>query len=214
MTIPANLSAALLSLNSIVVMNLTITANTLNYDVRAQAIAAGWDGLAPLKLTVTVNSGVYVGSSSTGTPAMTVGSTYPTGSTLSLVNNGNILGMGGTGGAGGYQAVGSAGAAGGPALSAGYATTVTNNGVIGGGGGGGGGGFDFGTGDDMSDLGATEEEIGGETPEEGLPNNDEASQEPTEPTTNEEPELPTENKWITKPLIVDSVLNKINKLII
>lgn len=90
-------------------------------------------------ITVTVNSGVYLWSDSTGTPALNItGGT--TGDTLTVVNNGFIMGKGGQGGSGG------AANAGGTAINFGFglagATINNTNGsaYIGGGGGGGGGG--------------------------------------------------------------------------
>jgi len=108
------------------VFNATISANTQNYNLKSAAIGAGWNQVDPLVATVTINSGVYVGSSSTGSYAFDTGATFPAGSTLAVVNNGYILGAGGT-----------SAAAGGTAFRAQAAVTVTNNGTIGGGGGGG-----------------------------------------------------------------------------
>lgn len=130
------------------VFNVTISANTATYNVKAAAITAGWDQVQALIATVTINSGITVYSTSTATPAFASGSTFPVGSSLTIVNNGTIMGMGGNGGAGAGTVlatppicvVGSAGAAGGPALTVAIATTITNNGAIYGGGGGGGGG--------------------------------------------------------------------------
>lgn len=118
----------------------TIAGNIANYDQRAAAVAAGWDQVKPLISTVTINSGVYVYSGGTGSYAYSTGSTFPSGSQLYLINNGTIIGCGGNGGNGGDQTTGYGGAGGGPALYAGYAISVTNNGTIAGGGGGGGGG--------------------------------------------------------------------------
>jgi hypothetical protein len=126
--------------------NQTISANTANYNLKAAAIAAGWNQTAPLNATVTINSGVYVYSTSTGAYAFQTGVTFPAGTVLRLINNGIILGRGGNGGTGGSApgggpiVVNTVGAAGGPALLAQQAISVTNNGVISGGGGGGGGG--------------------------------------------------------------------------
>ena len=130
--------------------NTTISSNVANYSVSAAAKAAGWNGSVPLIANITVSSGVYVYSNSTGTPAFSAGSGYPVGSTLTLVNYGGIVGAGGAGGQGGYQAVvnsvstlynGSPGGAGGTGLDAsGASITVNNQGFIAGGGGGGGGG--------------------------------------------------------------------------
>lgn len=122
----------------------TISSNTANYNLKAAAIAAGWDQVVPLNATVTINSGVYVYSTSTGAYAFQTGSTFSSGSLLALVNNGTILGMGGKGGDGSNASLGGLnGYVAGPALLAQYAITVTNNGVISGGGGGGGGGNGF-----------------------------------------------------------------------
>ena len=131
--------------------NLTIAANTANYNVKSAAIAAGWSGTVPAIINVTINSGVYVYSTSTGAYAFDTGSSIPSGTTMSLTNNGTILGMGGAGGMGGAPRVGGTewgnqgilntpGSAGGPGILAQYAISITNNGTISGGGGGGGGG--------------------------------------------------------------------------
>jgi hypothetical protein len=124
----------------------TISSDTTNFDLRQAAINAGWDGVQQLLATITINSGVNVYSTSTGSYAFYVSPTFPAGSSLSLINNGYIVGGGGGGGGGGpltgvgVTATGAAGSAGGPALYVGYALKVTNYGTIGGGGGGGGGG--------------------------------------------------------------------------
>lgn len=118
--------------------NATISADTQNYNLRSAALAGGWDGVAPLNATVTINSGIAVTANATSQYAFDTGASFPAGSSLNIVNNGYIIGMGGAGGNGG-----AAGAAGGPALRAQAAVTVTNNGTIGGGGGGGGGGATY-----------------------------------------------------------------------
>jgi len=121
--------------------NQTISSDTTNYNLKSAAISAGWNQTSALIATVTINGGVYVYSTSTGSYAFDTGSTFPAGSTLALTNNGIILGRGGDGGTGGLNTTpGTAGGAGGPAFIARYAISVTNNGTIGGGGGGGGGG--------------------------------------------------------------------------
>lgn len=116
----------------------TISADTSNYNLRSAALAAGWDGVAPLNATVTINSGVVVSANATSAYAFDTGASFPAGSTLALVNNGYIIGMGG---AGGYGSGTANGQPGGPALRAQAAITVTNNGTVGGGGGGGGAGM-------------------------------------------------------------------------
>jgi hypothetical protein len=124
--------------------NLTIAANTADYNVKTAAVAAGWNGTSAATINVTINSAVYVYSTSTGSYAFDTGTSYPTGCTLTLTNNGTILGMGGAGG-NGYAVPGvvdmkNPGFAGGPALYAQRAINITNNGIISGGGGGGGAG--------------------------------------------------------------------------
>lgn len=123
-------------------INLVISSDTLNYNVHSAALATGWDGVNPADITVTINSGVYVGSSSVGSYSFDTGSSYPASSTLFIVNNGYIYGAGGAGArgtdAGGVTA--SPGGVGGPALLAQWPSTFSNLGTIAGGGGGGGGG--------------------------------------------------------------------------
>lgn len=125
----------------------TISSTWLNYDMRQDAINLGWDGVKKLIFTVTINNGVVVGSSSVGAYAFYVSSTFPAGSVLTINNYGYIVGRGGNGGGGAYfvsssnlSTSGLPGSGAGPALYVGFATTITNGGVIGGGGGGGGGG--------------------------------------------------------------------------
>lgn len=125
----------------------TIAANTTQYNLRAAAVAAGWDQVNPLDAEVTINSGIYISSNSTGVYAFDTGASFPPGSRLAVINNGFIVGRGGNGGAGsradpsiGTNIAGSAGAAGGGALYVQFPISVTNAGTIAGGGGGGGGG--------------------------------------------------------------------------
>lgn len=120
--------------------NHVISADATNYNLRAAAIAAGWDQVVPLMASVTINSGIVVSSNNTSIPAFDTGSGFPAGSELSIVNNGHICGMGGVGGAG-VNGSSNIGSPGGAALSVGYACVVDNVGVIAGGGGGGGGGL-------------------------------------------------------------------------
>jgi len=112
----------------------TYSSNTTNASLNVTSISGYSAGTSDI--TITVNSGVYLYSTSTGTPGLTL-SGGSSGDTITLVNNGFILGMGGAGGADGFTATG----AGGTALQLGFNTTVNNtNGsaYIAGGGGGGG----------------------------------------------------------------------------
>ena len=127
--------------------NPTIASNVTNYNMRSAAVSAGWNGYKQLNMTVTVNSGVYVYSTSTGSYSFDTGSTFPTGSSLRLNNNGVIIGKGGAGGGGGAGSgitYGTAGGAAGPAFIARNAISVQNAGTISGGGGGGGGAIGYG----------------------------------------------------------------------
>jgi hypothetical protein len=123
------------------VINLSITTNTNNYDVytnRGPTYVAGSS-----EITVTINPTVIVSSTSTGSAAFTVPSAFSPGDTITVVNNGVILGRGGDGGNGApFNATpGNPGTAGGGAFFTQRAVTVNNlNRIAGGGGGGGGGG--------------------------------------------------------------------------
>lgn len=129
-----------------VAINLTIASNTYNYDVFANRGPTYSPGSSDI--TVTVNPGVTVGSTSVPAYAMLVPSGFSPGDTVRIVNNGVIQGMGGAGGNGGptgtnrsgAQLAGSPGSGGGNAIYVNRPTVITNNGVVAGGGGGGGGG--------------------------------------------------------------------------
>lgn len=111
----------------------TITTSQQELNLATWASANGWNGSA--SATITINSGVYIWSDNTATPALTTGS-FPGG--LTIINNGYIMGKGGLGG--GNQASPFLGGNGGNAISLSCATTISSSsGYIGGGGGGGGG---------------------------------------------------------------------------
>ena len=124
----------------------TIASNTSN--VNAAALFPSTR--AGVTYQITINSGVWVYSTSTGTPALDL-SSFAAGAVISVINNGNIAGMGGAGGNGGQDSQsagfsysdGDAGSAGGDAIKLGtndVSVDNTNGNVFGGGGGGGGGG--------------------------------------------------------------------------
>ena len=116
---------------------LVISADTYNYDVFE---AAGSPATAA-DFTVTIASGVKVGSESTANPAFTTGN-LPAGSTVTIVNHGRIQGKGGNGAA--ANTFGEIGLPGGDALLLTVSTTIDNtDGQIWSGGGGGGGGVSY-----------------------------------------------------------------------
>lgn len=107
----------------------------MNFNVRNRAIAAGWNQILPLVATITVNAGVVIGSASTAAYAFDTDSGFPAGSSLTLTNNGYIVGAGGGGGKGGDATAcggcGFGGGNGGPALRAAAYVTIANYGTIG-----------------------------------------------------------------------------------
>lgn len=115
---------------------------TSNYNARAQAVAAGWDGVLPIVVRLTVPAGVTI----SGDNAVIFSGSWPAGSALFLnVDAGaSILGSGGYGGGGGSGpgggGPGSPGSNGGTAVFTNHPLTINNLGKIAGGGGGGGGG--------------------------------------------------------------------------
>jgi hypothetical protein len=112
----------------------TFTASTANASLNVAAISGYVAGISDI--TVTVNTSVYLYSTSTGTPGLTL-SGGTSGDTLVLVNNGFIMGMGGAGG----TLSPTSGGAGGTAISLGYPITINNTNPVAYIGGGGGGGF-------------------------------------------------------------------------
>jgi hypothetical protein len=121
------------------------SGQTNNFNIAAEATAAGWDGTTIIIANLTIPNGAYLGSSSTSTYALETASMVA-GSTVNLtINSGGFLvGRGGAGGGGAGQSITtlSTGSVGGPALNVinSINFNLTNNGTIGGGGGGGGGG--------------------------------------------------------------------------
>ena len=150
-------------------VNLTIAADTNNYEVRNFLAATNYyPGYS--NVTITVNSGVTVSSTAVGNPALRING-LSSGDIVWLVNQGTIQGRGGDGGTGGSYTVtpggpqydskgrpiyggskgstpggsvtsvpGRPGAPGGSALRVDYPTKLVNTNLIAGGGGGGGGG--------------------------------------------------------------------------
>jgi hypothetical protein len=125
-----------------VAANITIASDTANYTFNTAKVAGYSAGKTDA--TLTINSGIFVFSGSTGSYALTVDTSWDVGDTVTIINNGVIVGKGGEGGSG-YPYAGSPGKDGknaGPALLVQRALTMNNlNRIAGGGGGGGGGGY-------------------------------------------------------------------------
>ena len=121
----------------------TISSNQTNANLRTLAVNAGWNQAS--RVVATINSGVFISSTSTGTPALTINGSFPGG--VEVINNGVIIGRGGNGGqGGGYSSFPGVGGGGGTGMAVSVSCSFRNNNIIsGGGGGGGGGGLYFGT---------------------------------------------------------------------
>ena len=123
------------------VTNLTsISTSRTNFNLYNAYVALNGVPTLPVTISITINAGVIVGSTTSSTAAFTVGQ-FPTGSKIYVINNGSIQGSGGAGGG-----VGASGGAGGNAFDAtatagSQIVVITNTGTIYGGGGGGGGGI-------------------------------------------------------------------------
>lgn len=85
----------------------TISSSTASYNLSTAATAAGWNGVAPLMVSLTINSGVSLyGTGNTTSSALILPSNIPTKSIITLTNNGTIYGAGGSAGRnnqGGYD---------------------------------------------------------------------------------------------------------------
>lgn len=118
----------------------TISTQITSYNLSTAATAAGWDGSSPLTATITITAaGSVIGPAGGGlafdVPAL------PTGSLVTVINDGYIAGGGGLGGEGGpYTGAASPGQQGGAGLRTRAALVLKGSGVLAGGGGGGGGG--------------------------------------------------------------------------
>ena len=116
-------------------VTVTVAANTTNYTLGTAQIPGYVAGKTDV--TFVVNSGVYVYSTNTANAGLTVAA-LNVADTVSIVNNGFIMGMGGRAGgdaSGGATVVSPE--AGGPAISISRSVNITNNSSIAGGGGGG-----------------------------------------------------------------------------
>jgi hypothetical protein len=128
--VPAGFNAGIY--NAPTPFTLTIAASRAAFDLRTLAISSGWDGVGAL--TLVINAGVNITSSSAAIPAITITGSFAGG--VTFTNNGNVYGMGGSP----QYTANTAGNPGGVALAASVPVAITNNGLMAGGGGGGGGG--------------------------------------------------------------------------
>jgi hypothetical protein len=122
---------------------ISIGANTTNYVLNTAKVAGYKAGKTDV--TLTINSGTYVYGATDGSNAFTVDTSWNALDTVKVINNGVIVGRGGTGGRGAnYNSVTSGrtgGLTGYPGLFVEFPTTIDNApGRIAGGGGGGSGG--------------------------------------------------------------------------
>ena len=115
---------------------LTISSNVNNYNI-ASAVT-GASGSLNNNVNLTINSGVTVGSSTSLTASMLTGTGWGSGTTITITNNGSIVGSagssstgsggghGGNGGTGGAEGNGSSGSAG--STGSGSANSSSNGG--------------------------------------------------------------------------------------
>lgn len=117
-----------------------IDADNLNINVRTSHDSIYPPAISGDTVTLRVNAGVVLGSSSTSVAALIIGS-WPVGVIINVEVLGRVQGMGGQGGQGATSAVGGAGQLGGPALYTRFPINlfVASGQIFGGGGGGGGG---------------------------------------------------------------------------
>ena len=123
--------------------NIVLENSVRDYDLRLAIVNDfNWNETQRLQGTLTIAEGTVVGATSTDDTALEV-SNFPTGSIITIQNNGRITGAGGDG-ADAFSTSPSAGESGGPALTVSSAeiTMQNGNGIIAGGGGGGGAGYD------------------------------------------------------------------------
>ena len=125
---------------------ITLSASEADYDLYVDAGSP----TDPVDIVVTIQAATEIYSSVTSIPAFSLGTGWAAGSTLKIINNGKIIGVGGKGGRGGVSSptcndsAGNVGFVGGDALDLTWDVTIdnTNGNIYGGGGGGGGGATD------------------------------------------------------------------------
>jgi hypothetical protein len=120
-----------------IVLNYTFSTNTTDSTINVTSLPGYVAGITDI--IITVNSGVYVYATSTGNAGLTISGSTSSGDTVHLINNGFIIGRGGS--AQGWSVSNAAGRPGGPALNILTNMSITNNSYIAGGGGSGGAGM-------------------------------------------------------------------------
>lgn len=141
-----------------VTVSQTISSSTNNYNIASSR--PGTYSAGNTQFTLTVNPGVTIGTNSTSSSSLTMGTPWTSGDTVTINNYGALRGGGGSGGTGsnsGFQGSNASTAGGtvnGAALTLTYPATVGNYGSIYGGGGGGGGGGSQTQGETMGKLSA------------------------------------------------------------
>jgi len=127
-----------------ITQTITISSNQTNYVANTAKVTGYQAGL--MDVTFVIESGIIVSSNTTSGPAFDVDTSWASGDSITVVNNGVVVGRGGNGGAGGGSGQlggpgpGSPGGAGGTAIRVQRAASVNNVGTLAGGGGGGNGG--------------------------------------------------------------------------
>mgnify|MGYP006288379547 CR=1 FL=1 len=76
----------------------TVSSNTSSYSVYTAAVAAGWNGVTPLKFTITINAGVTISGTGNGTSSAIVMASLPKNSVVTINNNGTVVGSAGSAG--------------------------------------------------------------------------------------------------------------------
>lgn len=109
-------------------LEIMLAANETNVVLATKALAAGWDGVSAVNLSVTVMPAITISAATAADFAIDETGLVP-GSNVNLTNNGVINGKGGAGGSGGYNS-GNAGngQSGGDAYNsiAGVSTVINN----------------------------------------------------------------------------------------
>ena len=76
----------------------TISSNTTSYNLYNAIIAAGWNGVAPVLASITINSGVVVSGTGNGTSSAFIINNLPLKSIITINNSGTVTGSGGSAG--------------------------------------------------------------------------------------------------------------------